>query len=236
MGPIAVFALLLASPGAASDVIVTVKSGEWELVGELRVPASANPVPAVLLLNGAARDRTAYTDLAAHLAVRGLGSLRLDLRGHGDSINAGRFLPAEADDADRERLIWNAHEDVIAAQEFLREHPRIDAARIAVVGASYSGEEAAEAGRLTKYARAYVMLSPGSLSAESIAAMDASGVPWLFVASRNERHLKEISAQVQETTQDVEILYLPGTEHADRILKARPDIAERIAVWLAQQL
>ena len=32
------------------------------------------------------------------------------------------------------------------------------------------------------------------------------------------------------------MVVLPGTEHAARILTARPDIAERIAVWLEAKL
>jgi hypothetical protein len=34
----------------------------------------------------------------------------------------------------------------------------------------------------------------------------------------------------------VELIILPGTEHATRILEARPDMAERIAIWLSGQL
>ena len=102
--------------------------------------------------------------------------------------------------------------------------------------ASYSGEEMAEAGRIGGFAQAYVALSPGSFSEESIAAMDESGVPWLFVVSRHERHLTEIAANVQSATKSVEIVYLPGDAHATRILESRHDVAERVAVWLASRL
>ena len=37
------------------------------------------------------------------------------------------------------------------------------------------------------------MLSPGSFSDESIASIDSSGVPWLFIAAREERFLQEIT-------------------------------------------
>ena len=92
------------------------------------------------------------------------------------------------------------------------------------------------AGRVDGYAQGYVMLSPGSFSDESIAGIDASGVPWLFITSKNERHLKEITASVQARSERVELVIIPGTEHATRILDAHPDMAERIAVWLAQRL
>lgn len=104
------------------------------------------------------------------------------------------------------------------------------------MGASYSGEEVAEAGRKHGYGKAYVMLSPGSFSDESIDAMDSSGVPWLFIVTKEEPHLKEITALVQQRSRTVELDILPGNSHATRILSDYPDVAERIAVWLAQRL
>ena len=76
----------------------------------------------------------------------------------------------------------------------------------------------------------------GFFSEESIRAVDSSGVPWLFITSKNERYLQEIRATLQETSQTVEMVMVPGTQHATRILEAHPTMAERIAVWLAQRL
>ena len=103
-------------------------------------------------------------------------------------------------------------------------------------GASYSGEEAAEAGRESEYALAYVMLSPGSFSDESIGAIDSSGVSWLFVAGHHERHLQEITAAVLEESRAVQVIIVPGTGHATRLLDEQPDLAERVAVWLTLRL
>jgi hypothetical protein len=58
----------------------------------------------------------------------------------------------------------------------------------------------------------------------------------LFVVSNNERFLREITASVQEQSQTVELVIVPGTEHATNILVGHPDMAERIAVWLTQRL
>ena len=215
---------------------ISVQSEGWELIGDLQLPETPEIVSAVLLLNKVAGNRHVYRELAGHLAERGIASLRLDMRGHGDSTNLDRFVPYETDDEALEIMIWDAEADVIAAHEFLKSHPRIDPDRIAIVGASYSGEEMAEAGRIGGFAQAYVALSPGSFSEESIAAMDESGVPWLFVVSRHERHLTEIAANVQSATKSVEIVYLPGDAHATRILESRHDVAERVAVWLASRL
>ena len=133
-------------------------------------------------------------------------------------------------------MIWEADIDVAAAHQYLKKHDRIDPNRIGMVGGSYSGEEMAEAGRKHGYARAYVELSPGSFSEASITGIDSSGVAWLFIVSRNEWHLREITASVQARSNTVELIIVPGAEHATRILEARPEMAERIAVWLTQHL
>ena len=223
----------LAQAGAVEETRVVVESGGWQLVGDLVVPVSERPLPAVLLLNKAAGDRTAYRGLANQLAARGIASLRLDLPGHGESTNLGRFVPGERE---RDPIIWDAEAQVLAAHRYLVSRPQVDAGRIGIVGASYSGEEMAEAGRTQGYAQAYVALSPGSFSGESIDGIDASGVPWLFIVSNNERFLTEITVTVQVESQTVEILMVPGTAHATDILEAHPDMAERVAVWLAERL
>lgn len=212
---------------------VVVQSDGWRLVGDLVLPAAATPVPAVLLLNQAAGDRRVYAKLAQLLADRGMASLGLDLRGHGESTNLGRFIPG---DSLTTSYIWAAEADVVAAREYLAALEAIDEDRIAIVGASYSGEEMAEAGRLTTFARAYAALSPGSFSQASIAGIDESGVPWLFVASREDRFLQEITAAVLAGTRSAEIVLVPGDAHASDLLEDRPDLAPRIAAWLERAL
>ena len=88
----------------------------WKLVGDLRKPVEGSHVPAVIMLNKAAGDRTVYSELAERLAARDIGSIRLDLRGHGESVNLGRFIPGEVP---RSPLIWDSEADVMAAMAYL---------------------------------------------------------------------------------------------------------------------
>lgn len=226
-------ALLLIEIAVAQENRIQIKSDGWQLVGDLNVPASDSPVPAVLLLNQAAGDRTVYVELSRRLAERAIASLRLDLRGHGESINLGAFVPGENP---RDPKIWEAQNDVQAAAEFLRSQDRIDATRIGIVGASYSGEEMTEAGRLHGYVSAYVVLSPGSFSDESVRSIDLSGAPWLFITSRDERFLQDIRATVTDQSRTVEQIILRGRGHATDLLEQYPDLAERIAVWISHRL
>ncbi|MCP4460154.1 MAG: hypothetical protein GY816_19335 [Cytophagales bacterium] len=215
------------------EIQVTVTNDGWELIGDLVLPNSEGSFPAVLLLNKAAGNREVYKNLTSHLAQRGIASLRLDLRGHGESINLGKFKPGEIHP---DPIIWDAEKDVIAAIQFLKSHALIDSTSLAIVGSSYSGEEMAEAGRLNGYVQAYAALSPGSFGDESIMRIDSSKIPWLFIVSKNDQYLKEITKSVQENSQEVELIIVPGSKHASDILKDNIGIAERIAVWLAEKL
>jgi dienelactone hydrolase len=185
------------------------------------------------MLNQANGTRTAYADLAEHLADRGLASLRLDLRGHGESTNLGAFVPGASS---RDPLIWDAESDVAAAHRYVRSHSQLAGLRVGLVGASYSGEEMTESGRTHGYGDAYVLLSPGSLSDESIGSMDSSGVPWLFIATREDPFLRDISSAIQAEAGTVEVNIVPGAGHGTEMLPAQPGMAERIAVWLAHRL
>jgi len=211
---------------------VEVASDGWILAGDLVVPESSHPVPAVLMLNKAAGNRTAYAELANELAVRGIASLRLDLRGHGESVNLGTFVPS----VEGRVMIAPSEQDVIAAYRFLQSSEGIDSTSLAVIGGSYSGEEMMEAARINGYAQAYVALSPGSFSDKSIRSIDSTGIPWLYVVARDDQYLQEITIAVRETSKTVETIIIPGTLHATDILESHPGIAERIAVWLKSTL
>jgi hypothetical protein len=81
-----------------------------------------------------------------------------------------------------------------------------------------------------------VALSPGSFSDESIVGIDTSGIPWLFIASREERFLMEITAAVVAQTRTADIMLVPGRAHASDLLEDRPDLVPRIVAWLHQAL
>lgn len=226
-------ALVAAAGYSSEETQVAIESDGWRLVGDLRLPADTErPVPAVVLLHGAARNREAYSDLARQLASHGIASLRLDLRAHGESTNRGRFVPGEEGAL---ALLEGTPRDVVAAHRYLEGLVGIDAARIAFVGASYSGEAMAEAGRRNRKGCAYVALSPGSLSDESIAQIDPSGIPWLYIRSRDEQRVTEVTEAVQRNSR-AEIWIVPGSAHGSDLLLGAPDLSERVAIWLAARL
>lgn len=216
----------------AEEVALSVDG--WGLQGDMIIPAGGNRSPAVLLLHGAAGERSIYRELARVLARRGIASLRIDLRAHGESVNKGRFqLPWE----DHLALLEGTERDIIAALAFLKSRAEIDNTKIGIVGASYSGEFMAIAGRETGFESAYVALAPGSFSEESILQLDASGKPWYFLRAEKELSLfDDIFASIQTNSRSAEIKILPGDGHADELLKTIPGLALELADWMNGKL
>ena len=229
-----VLAFLRQTSGRVQTSDVRLAVDGWRLFGKLTIPHKYEQVAAVLLLHGAAGSKEVYDGLANELANRGIASLRLDLRAHGQSANKGVFGPPYADNRP---LLEGTEEDIIAGLDYLRNHEAIDTGRLAVVGASYSGEYMALAARSSNYENAYVALSPGSFSDQSIAALDASGANWLFVRAEIEQpFFDDIFGAIRKTSNRAEIQVLPGKGHATDLLTSHAGLADQLSKWLAVKL
>lgn len=223
------------APEGTTETVILDSDG-WLLAATFRPAGPTDRHPAALLLHRAAGNRGEYGALAEALRIRGVSSLALDLRGHGDSTNLGRFEPPYAEHL---HINAEAHRDVNRALEWLAARSDIDATRLAVVAASYSGEAAAlgmrDGGRV---AVAYVMLSPGNFSDESILAAGESGSRWLFVRSVDESPVaKPYIDALFETLEDLapalERRVLDGTGHATSLFDGRPELPGELADWIA---
>ena len=221
----------------AEDIVI--ENEGWLLKGTLRRPETRAVKPAALLLHRAAGHRGEYVDVAEALADRGVASLALDLRGHGESDTLGRF-----EEPYRENLHINegAYRDVAAALDWLAARTDIDAERLVVVGASYSGEAAGRALREgARPAAAYVMMSPGNFSNESIAAAKDSGARWLFVRSVEEGpaskpHIDALFDALETDAPSIERRVLEGSGHATELLDGRPEFVVELSLWIAEAL
>lgn len=129
-----------ADPAAFTEEEVTVGSGEWALPGTLSIPKGARARhPAVVLVHGSgAHDRDTsigpnrpFKDLALGLASRGVAVLRYDKRNMVHAAKPG----ADSGLTVREEVI----DDAVQAVKLLRAHPRVDPARVFVLGKSLGG-------------------------------------------------------------------------------------------------
>ncbi len=151
-------------------------------------------------------------------------------------MNRGHFSPGEAGS---EQMLQGTEHDIAAGLAFLAAHPRIAAGQLGVVGASYSGEFAVLAARAGgPHLATFAFLSPGSLSPESIAWLERSDRPWLFVASRQERapSTREVIRLVTDSSHRADILLCATAGHATALLQVVPVLPTTLAAWLADHL
>jgi dienelactone hydrolase len=216
----------------AGERTVAIPSEGWTLRGDLRLP-QRTPAPLAILLHKAAGDRAIFRELAARRATAGIGSLRVDLRGHGESVDRGRFVPGQG-----LAVLEGTDRDVAAIWRYVRAMAGVDTSRLAVVSGSYSSEAAAKAAREVGYGRAHVALSPGDFSDDSFRAAAASRAAWLFVRSDDERYVGEwLDEQARELAPAAELWVLhAGSAHATDLLAADPDLTGRLTDWLVRRL
>ena len=128
-----------ANPAAYVESDVTFGAAEWALPGTLTVPVGAGPFPVVVLVHGSGpndRDETVgankpFKDLALGLASRGVAVLRYDKR--------TKVYPAKMAALATLTVKEEAVDDAVAALAFVRTQPRIDPARVFLLGHSLGG-------------------------------------------------------------------------------------------------
>lgn len=219
--------LVVSTSSASSEEKVVIEVDGWKLVGILNVPESGSAVPAVILCHQFNSNKAVYDNLAKLLAEKGIASLRLDGRGHGESTNKGRVT------RDLLRTSWP---DVVAAHKYLKGLKGIKADRIGTVSASYSGESVARAGREYEYAQAYVVLSSGTMSKESIADLKNSAGVWWFVAAKDD---PRSAANMQAADTAAKYSSFTNFEkggHGTNLFRSQPDLEAKIADWFAEKL
>jgi pimeloyl-ACP methyl ester carboxylesterase len=103
--------------------------------------------PAVALVHGSGRDRSAWQLFARQLMEQGIPALAIDLRGHGDS-------GGEASDQ-------NKIEDVAVAVAFLKAQAEVDSNEIAIIGANDSSWWTLDYARQHPDIQAVALITPG---------------------------------------------------------------------------
>ncbi len=128
-----------ANPAAYAEEEVTIGGPDWPLPATLAMPLGHGPFPAVVFVHGSGpndRDETLgpnkpFKDLASGLASRGVVVLRYDKR---TKVHAAKSAAA-ADFTVKQEVL----DDVVEAVRALRANPKVDRARVFVLGHSLGG-------------------------------------------------------------------------------------------------
>ena len=201
------------------------------LAGSWRPVPDRPEAPAVLLLHDFSRERRDWEALAPEFTVRGLATLAIDLRAHGEStMRNGKPLPISP------RLMSDPNgfpRDVAAACRWLRGR----APKVGIVGLSLGGNLAiiASAEGLVD---AIVVVSS---NAERLPPL-AGGRPTvpraaLFLASE-EAPSREQSAQAlfAAAAEPKQLLLVPGSAHNLVLFAEHPETKAAMLDWLTARL
>jgi dienelactone hydrolase len=113
----------------------------FALKGTLSLPAAKGKVPVVILAHSFRSDRSGWAPLADRLAARGIGTLALDLRGHGAStMKDGVEVSVSGDFLTSAKAVGfdKIPADLAQAAAWVRKQPGVDGRRIGLAGSSFS--------------------------------------------------------------------------------------------------
>ena len=135
-----VFCLSLISASAEEaaymETVVSIPNGDHDIPATVCVPAGEGKFPAVVMLHGTASNReeagNGYKMAAPVLAEKyGIATVRIDFMGNGDST--ADYMGYTFD---------SAVSDAVAAANYMKEQPAVDAEKIGVMGWSQGGTDA----------------------------------------------------------------------------------------------
>jgi dienelactone hydrolase len=136
LAPLASLALFAAP--ASTEMALTSADG-FALKGTLTLPPAKGKVPVVILAHQFQANRSAWALLAERLAARGIGTLALDLRGHGAStMKNGVDTSVSSDFMTSAKAVGfdQIPADLAQAATWLRKQPGVDTRRIGLAGSS----------------------------------------------------------------------------------------------------
>lgn len=200
---------------------VQVQVGSQALAGTYWEPRERMS-PSVLLLPMLGHGKEEWLPLASRLHAEGYGVLALDFREGGHS--------------DRERLLA----DTRAGFDFLREQKKVDAARIALVGASLGANTALNFSAGEPMVRVTALLSPGlnQMGVTTEPALRDYGTRPLLLAGAEEdlSSAGAVRRLGEEARGDTVLKLYAGGAHGTDLLTAVPPVIDDILVFLQAHL
>lgn len=198
-------------------------------------------VGAIILLHMLPAARQSWAAFQQVLAQRGLASLAIDLRGHGDSVKGPGGKPLDYKKFSEEEHVSSIN-DVRGAYRWLRTRG-IERERIAVAGASLGANLALQFLSEEPRVPAAALLSPGETyhgvnvlePAENVLPhqavwMAASGGDDAYGAASAESLMNKLA--VEEKTHEK----LLGAGHGTKMFETNPQLMDKLADWFRDRI
>jgi dienelactone hydrolase len=239
-------ALFLVAPLAATEpsstpVSFTTPDG-FTIKGTLTIPATGpKRHPVVIFAPQFHQTRDSFTPLAERLNARGIATLALDLRGHGESTDKGGAAVAVTDDfmASAKTVGFDKiPADLAQAAAWVRKQHGIDSRRVGLAGASVGAFSVLVASRQVR-PQAVLALSPAGNEAFGDKALDTlkadvargGGADLVFAAAGDKETADNATALA--ALPGVSVLKFEGNDHGSAFLK---DHSETMAVFFGEYL
>jgi alpha-beta hydrolase superfamily lysophospholipase len=216
--------VLLLAPGRAAAEPVRFKTADgWTICANYQAPKKGRPV--AILVHGVAAGKSEWLPLVTELTKRGVGSLALDLRGHGESV-AGPAGKSDFTGFDAAGEWPKARQDIEAAAAFLAQRG-LPSGRVGYIGASIGAN-------LVSWARPrprwLALLSPGVDYRGVRLSLPPSGVSVLVAASPPDAYAYQTaSAYAQQFPSAV--FLTTGQGHGAQML-SDPAFLKGLADWI----
>lgn len=201
--------------------------------------AAPTTLGAVILVHMMPSNRTAWAEFQPLLAKRGLASLAIDLRGHGESLKGpgGAALDFKNfSDSEHESSIY----DVLAASEWIARRG-FEKGRIAVVGASFGANLAAQLLIEDPHIAGAALLSPGQNYHGTDVVEDAGSLGneqalWIAASEGDDQESFVASKAAFENAPCEKKFFLPlrNAGHGTKILSSQANLSVQLADWLKQ--
>ncbi|MCI0479374.1 alpha/beta hydrolase [Candidatus Uhrbacteria bacterium] len=199
--------------------------------------AAPTTIGASILLHMMPANRKSWVGLQAALMSRGVASLAIDLRGHGESVegpDGSRIDFKGFTDDEHQSSLY----DVIAAFDWLRRRG-FEPSHIVVCGASIGANIALQMLLEEPALAGAALLSPGSSYHGTDATFDAPSVlppQSLWVAASegdDQKSFEDGKAVVEKAPSDrKEFVGLKNAGHGTNMFSADPKLTERLADWI----
>ena len=225
--PLALLLVLAGAVSAAAPRKIAFKTPDgWTLAADYRPPRKGGMV--MVLAHGVASSKNEWERFAARLSSQGVGSLAVDLRGHGESTK-GPKGERDFKDFDATGEWVEAVADLRAAASWL-EARGVISARIAFGGASIGANLASQAAADRAAVPCILLLSPGP-DYRGVRLVAKPGLKVLVAAAPADRYAYQTLAPFSKV-KGAESLAAPGG-HGVQIFDDSGTL-DRIAGWVGR--